>query len=85
MIGGVCAWRVVAAANKKAAVALAQRNFENELRGDPEVLNAPADPLGITAEECLQLKRLSRWRGGALVFYVDTGDSETPGQPGSDH
>ncbi|HEY2091688.1 MAG TPA: hypothetical protein VGJ81_07365 [Thermoanaerobaculia bacterium] len=65
--------------------ALAQNTDIEALSGLLKFLNAPADPLGITAEECLQLKRLSRWRGGALVFYVETGDSETPGQPGSDH
>jgi len=72
--GGAYVWRVVRAEDKDEAIALAERTLEQELRGHPEVLNEPVEPLGISVEECQKLKWFSRWRGSALVFYVETDD-----------
>jgi|GEM_PF-5241824 len=79
--GGVYVWRAVRASNENEAAALAARNLEQELRSRSEVLNDPAEPLGISVEECGQLKWFSRWRGSALVFYVDTDDPRNVGSP----
>jgi hypothetical protein len=70
----VHAYRIVEAPNESAAMTLAETRLEQELRACAEVLNRPADQLGVIAEECSRLVWLSRRRGTALVFYLDTDD-----------